>query len=116
MGIEKSYSDGWARVQNITQHRRRGMVPLGILTPIKSGPTQTVNKSEGVWQSKIVELPEPIDPEVHDRGQSLNKTPDPSIKSKASTDHSDGGSLRKKVAFDLPSESPSDLADDASVL
>jgi hypothetical protein len=47
IGIEKTYDDGWARAQNITQHRKRGMLPLAVLTPIKSGPSQTVAKQVG---------------------------------------------------------------------
>jgi hypothetical protein len=52
IGVEKTYDDGWAKVQNITQHRKRGMLPLAIITPLKSGPTQTVIKSAGgIWKT-----------------------------------------------------------------
>jgi hypothetical protein len=42
VGIEKMYSDGWARGQNISQNRKRCIFPLAILTPITSGPSQAV--------------------------------------------------------------------------
>jgi hypothetical protein len=44
IGIEESstFTDGWAMAQNISRGRERGLVPLSVLQPIKSGPTQTV--------------------------------------------------------------------------
>ncbi|TPX66810.1 hypothetical protein SpCBS45565_g04202 [Spizellomyces sp. 'palustris'] len=47
VGIEREYTDGWARGQNITHGRKRGFFPLNILTPIKSGPSQRVAKIGG---------------------------------------------------------------------
>ncbi|KAJ1540106.1 DNA-directed RNA polymerases I II and III subunit RPABC2, partial [Nowakowskiella sp. JEL0078] len=44
IGVEREFADGWARGQNITQGRRRGLFPLTSVTVIKSGPTQTVAK------------------------------------------------------------------------
>jgi hypothetical protein len=35
VGIEKSFDDGWARVQNMSHGRKRGLIPFGILVPIK---------------------------------------------------------------------------------
>ncbi|KAI9207168.1 uncharacterized protein BJ171DRAFT_292577 [Polychytrium aggregatum] len=53
VGIEREYSDGWARAQNITQGRKRGLVPIKFLTPIKSGPSQKVAKvGGGTWIAK----------------------------------------------------------------
>ncbi|KAJ3287202.1 hypothetical protein HK104_008714 [Borealophlyctis nickersoniae] len=56
VGIEREYTDGWARGQNITHGRRRGLFPITILTPIKSGPSQTVAKVGGKhwlgWQER----------------------------------------------------------------
>ncbi|EGF77330.1 expressed protein [Batrachochytrium dendrobatidis JAM81] len=50
IGIEKLYKDGWARGQNLSQSRKRCMFPMAIVTPIISGPTQTVRKGKGnVW-------------------------------------------------------------------
>ncbi|KAI8919485.1 hypothetical protein DFJ77DRAFT_427561, partial [Powellomyces hirtus] len=47
VGIEREYPDGWARGQNITHGRKRGLFPLSILTPIKSGPSQRVARVGG---------------------------------------------------------------------
>jgi hypothetical protein len=44
IGIEKEFSDGWARGQNISQGRKRCIFPLAILTPITSGPSQAVSR------------------------------------------------------------------------
>lgn len=35
VGIEHSFEDGWSRVQNMSQSRKRGLIPFGILVPIK---------------------------------------------------------------------------------
>ncbi len=110
IGIEKYFEDGWVRVQNITQNRTRGMMPLAILTPIKSGPTQTVLRDQegeaNVWKSGIVELPDNVDETIHPRESSL-KYRDGSLKSKlsltdpglnSSSDEED--KKKKKVVFD----------------
>ncbi|KAJ3148202.1 hypothetical protein HDU86_007550 [Geranomyces michiganensis] len=47
VGIEREYPDGWARGQNITHGRKRAHFPLGILAPIKSGPSQRVARVGG---------------------------------------------------------------------
>ncbi|KAJ3182023.1 hypothetical protein HDU87_000363 [Geranomyces variabilis] len=47
VGIEREYPDGWARGQNITHGRKRAHFPLGILAPIKSGPSQRVARIGG---------------------------------------------------------------------
>ncbi|KAJ3033093.1 hypothetical protein HDV00_006738 [Rhizophlyctis rosea] len=56
VGIEREFGDGWARGQNITHGRRRGLFPITILTPIRSGPSQTVAKVGGKhwlgWQER----------------------------------------------------------------
>ena len=44
IAIEKIYSDGYARAQNVSQARKRCILPLAILTPITTGPTQIVSK------------------------------------------------------------------------
>ncbi|RKO90047.1 hypothetical protein BDK51DRAFT_26833 [Blyttiomyces helicus] len=47
VGIEREFADGWCRGQNITHGRRRGLFPLAVLTPIKSGPSQSVANVAG---------------------------------------------------------------------
>ncbi|KAH6584915.1 hypothetical protein BASA60_000765 [Batrachochytrium salamandrivorans] len=55
IGIERLYKDGWARGQNISQSRKRCIFPLAIVTPIVSGPTQTVRKGrDNVWMGSTV--------------------------------------------------------------
>lgn len=48
IGIEKVYDDGWARVQNISQGRKRCMVPLKLLTYIRTGPSQNVMNGNAI--------------------------------------------------------------------
>jgi hypothetical protein len=43
IGIQKEYSDGWALVQNISEGRKQCVIPLAVLVPISSGPTQKVH-------------------------------------------------------------------------
>ena len=45
IAIEKIYSDGFARAQNVSQARKRCILPLCVLTPITTGPTQIVSKN-----------------------------------------------------------------------
>ncbi|KAJ3169206.1 hypothetical protein HDU88_001002 [Geranomyces variabilis] len=55
VGIEREYPDGWARGQNITHGRKRAHFPLGILAPIKSGPSQRVARIGGrSWLGRAV--------------------------------------------------------------
>ncbi|KAI8849687.1 hypothetical protein BC829DRAFT_442755 [Chytridium lagenaria] len=42
VGIEIKFEDGWARGQIISKAHKRGMFPLTVLTPNKSGPSQLV--------------------------------------------------------------------------
>ena len=78
---------------------RRGMLPLAILTPIKSGPSQTVANIGGrIWQGKRSESSSDDDiPSVSKRESSL-KYKDVTQKDKENTL---AGSPKKKVAFDV---------------
>lgn len=51
IGIEKEYSDGWARGQNISRGRKRCFFPLVILKPITSGPSQAVRKNGALFKT-----------------------------------------------------------------
>lgn len=52
IGIEKVYEDGWARGQNISQGRKRCMLPLSVLAHIVTGPTQHVRMDKGTLKLK----------------------------------------------------------------
>jgi hypothetical protein len=49
VGIERTWEDGWARGQNVSQGRKRGLFPIACLTPIVSGPKRTVI-GDGTWR------------------------------------------------------------------
>ena len=99
IGIEKVYDDGWAKAQNITQNRKRGILPLAIITPLKSGPTQTVIKSAGgIWKTGAVTLENEMRSETITYRETSLKYQRENIETKSIKD----GTLDpvKKVSFD----------------
>ncbi|KAI8918106.1 hypothetical protein BC831DRAFT_483214 [Entophlyctis helioformis] len=72
IGIERTYKDGWARGQNISQSRKRAIFPLAIVTPIVSGPTQTVRKMRGnVWMGSGSPPNTPLTPGTPEEQQQM---------------------------------------------
>lgn len=64
VGIECTFADNWARGQNMSQGRKRGFFPLSILTPIKSGPSQTVIKADNKQFLSNITSPETYQDQV----------------------------------------------------
>lgn len=98
IGIEREFDDGWARVQNITVNRKRGMIPIAVLTPIKSGPTQTVAKgssgSRNSWRTSYAQ-----EQRQDDLGSARS-----SITNRESSLKYGNGSLKSKFSTDISSE------------
>jgi hypothetical protein len=65
VGLEKVYKDGWARGQNVSRERRRGLLPMGVLAPIVSGPSHSIRRGElrlsGVYEAEVVAVGERSD-------------------------------------------------------
>ncbi|KAI8907900.1 hypothetical protein EDD86DRAFT_45981 [Gorgonomyces haynaldii] len=81
IGIEKEYSDGWARGQNISQGRKRCIFPMAVVTPIKSGPSQTVVRGNR-WQGQSTPETNPLaSTKIPQRTTSIRRR----IKKKTST-------------------------------
>jgi hypothetical protein len=73
IGIEKEYGDGWARGQNISRARKRGLFPLAIVNAITSGPSQAVRRGRGnVFRSMAQEGQVELDP-IPPRSKSLKR-------------------------------------------
>jgi hypothetical protein len=73
IGVEKEYSDGWARGQNISQGRKRCIFPLTVLTPITSGPSQAVGANGAKFRTKKDSFVNIDDVEIPDRGVSRKR-------------------------------------------
>ncbi|KAJ3123016.1 hypothetical protein HK098_002272 [Nowakowskiella sp. JEL0407] len=49
VAIECRWDDDWARVQNVTRGRKRGVVPMNVLKEIRSGPSRRVQSVKTVY-------------------------------------------------------------------
>jgi hypothetical protein len=97
IGLEKIYSDGWARGQNISQGRKRGILPLAVLTPITTGPSQVLT-SRG-FRNKVNSFNYELG-KIPPRDTSLHRL----SKSSLGSGRNSGDKGRKKKPFGLSSK------------